>query len=235
LKRYIYGLDPASQDDFFGIIVHELPDIVVNNVQPLPILRHISKPRHKPFDVMLEYITRNLFQKMPPYYVVIDYTNERTFTDMLVRDYGEERIETVKFGASLSGTKKMLKDDGLAILKQGYNFPDHTTLPNPETAQMIRELIVELKHEEMTITRGGVESFSHPIGRHNDTAIAWELSIHGCLKHMLHAQSDPMALGAGNIEIPNESVDEISELLGKPHIKIKETLTRLPAEDYINY
>ena len=26
LPRYIYGEDPASQNDFFGIVIHEMPE-----------------------------------------------------------------------------------------------------------------------------------------------------------------------------------------------------------------
>jgi len=54
--------------------------------------------------------------------MVFDYTNERTFTDMMVRDFGEDRVEKVNFTAGTSGTKLQLKQDGLSILKQGYHF-----------------------------------------------------------------------------------------------------------------
>ena len=41
MKRYIYGEDPASQNDFFGIVIHELPEIEIDNQTPLPLLRDI--------------------------------------------------------------------------------------------------------------------------------------------------------------------------------------------------
>jgi len=28
LPRYIYGKDPASQNDFFGIVIHEMPSLM---------------------------------------------------------------------------------------------------------------------------------------------------------------------------------------------------------------
>ena len=34
----------------------------------------------------------------------------------------------------------------------------------------------------MIETAGGRVTFDHPEGEHNDLAIAWELSIHGCLR-----------------------------------------------------
>jgi len=49
-------------------------------------------------------------------------------------------------------------------------------------SELIRELIEQLKHEEMNLTKSGRELFNHPVGRHHDLAIAWELSIHGCIQ-----------------------------------------------------
>ena len=114
--------------------------------------------------------------------MVFDYTNERTFTDLMEKRFGKSRVEKVNFSAGISGTKKMLKDDGLSILKQGYHFPNPSVIRDPKKAELVRELISQLKHEEMKITPSGRESFDHPTGRHNDMAIAWELSIHGCIK-----------------------------------------------------
>jgi len=70
----------------------------------------------------------------------------------------------------------MLKDDGLSILKQGYQFP------NPAKSELIRELVKQIKHDEILLIPSGRESFDHPTGRHNDMGIAWELSIHGCIQ-----------------------------------------------------
>ena len=72
----------------------------------------------------------------------------------------------------------MLKDDGLSILKQGYTFPNPNNIRDPIKSQLVRELIEQLKHEEMNLTPSGRELFDHTTGRHNDMGIAWELSIH---------------------------------------------------------
>jgi len=120
MARYIYGEDPASQNDFFGIVIHELPEPDLDNQSPIPKLKDIYKLNNTSFDKILEFHTDVLFQKFPPYYMVFDYTNERTFTDMMIRDYGEDRVEKINFSSGISGTKKMLKDDGLSILKQSH-------------------------------------------------------------------------------------------------------------------
>jgi len=182
LKRYIYGEDPASQNDFHVITIHELPEIEIDNQTPLPLLRDIYALNNTSFDKILDFHTDVLFKKFPPFYMVFDYTNERTFTDMMIRDFGDDRVEKVNFTAGTSGTKKMLKDDGLSILKQGYTFPNPAGIKDPVKSELVRELIEQLKHEEMNLTPSGRESFDHPIGRHNDMGIGWELSIHGCIQ-----------------------------------------------------
>ena len=176
--RYIYGLDPASQNDHFGIIVHRLPEKRMQ--EELPQLQTLRKLRQMPFDEMLEFLYSELFPRYPPYYIVIDYTNERTFTDILIRKYSKRRVKALIFSDT---SKKMLKDDGIAILNQGYKFPDDTDRKS-KIALWIRDLKEELIHEEMILTPAGKETFSPPQGKHNDLAIAWELSIHGCLKFM---------------------------------------------------
>ena len=200
MVRYIYGEDPASQNDFFGIVIHELPEADLDNQNPLPRLKDIYKLNNTSFDRILEFHTDVLFKKFPPYYMVFDYTNERTFTDMMIRDYGEDRVEKINFSSGISGTKKILKDDGLSILKQGYKFPNPTRIRDPAKSKLVKELVEELQHEEMKLTPTGRESFDHPTNRHNDLAIAWELSIHGCLKFMLNAISEPVAYSAGRNE-----------------------------------
>jgi hypothetical protein len=51
-----------------------------------------------------------------------------------------------------------------------------------QNKQLMRELIEQLKHEEMKITPSGRESFDHPTGRHNILGITWKLLIHGCIQ-----------------------------------------------------
>jgi len=100
---------------------------------------------------------------------------------MMIRDFGEDIVEKVNFSAGTLGTKLQLKQDDLSILKQKYQFPNPANIRDPKKFQLIRELVEELKHEEMKLTPSGKESFDHPTGRHNDIGIAGELSIHGCI------------------------------------------------------
>ena len=66
----------------------------------------------------------------------------------------------------------------------------------------MRELVEELKHEEMVLTKSGRESFDHPTGRHNDMGIAWELSIHGCIQLGLKVDLPGNHVGSQMIDTP---------------------------------
>jgi len=69
--------------------------------------------------------------------MVFDYTNERTFTDLMESRFGKSRIAKINFSAGTSGTKKMLKDDGLSILKQGYRFPNPANIKDPAKSELV--------------------------------------------------------------------------------------------------
>ena len=208
MSRFIHGLDPASKDDAFGIVTHELPA-----GSTMPRLRMINKLTGTTFDAMYKYLVQDLFQRFPPYYIVIDYTNEKTFSDLLVRLYGKEKVELVSFS---NERKLMLKEDGLSVLRQGYKFPNpegHAI--EPQLAQHVKELVAQLQHEQMLETKGGKTTFDHPPGQHNDLAIAWELSIHGCLRFMTRAGQVPAIMGANmdgwqEYEQSTMSTDELS-------------------------
>ncbi len=65
MHRYIYGEDPASQADFHGIVIHELPEIELDNQTPLPLLRDIYALNNTSFDKILDFHTDVLFKKFP--------------------------------------------------------------------------------------------------------------------------------------------------------------------------
>lgn len=178
MTRYIYGLDPASKVDAFGIIVHELP-----LDSTLPQLRHIEAIEHQSFDLMYDHLME-LFGKYSPYYIVVDYSNERTLSDLIIRyfgSYAKDKVETIVFSTA---TKLMLKEDGLSAMKQGYRLPRPSGGVHSKAGQLIATLADQLKAEQVIETKSHKVTFDHPPGQHNDLAIAWELSIHGCLRFM---------------------------------------------------
>lgn len=208
MEGFVYGLDPASKNDYFGITIHQLPKFVapgfcyyceIQTMQPdgkcgdcgKPWPWNTNLPRLKTvwdatgmnsFLDALDKLEQDLFPKYPPTLIVADYTNEKTFTDLLRKDYGDERVEPVNFTIP---SKTMLKEDGLSIIKMGYEFPNPDFVKNPETAQRIRNTVDQLIHEQVITTKSGKITFDHEPGKHNDLAISWELSIHGCLRYIL--------------------------------------------------
>ena len=135
--------------------------------------------------------------------MVIDYSNEKTFSDLLFRDYGENRVEEINFNPMAN--KQMLKSDGRSILLSGYTFPDWRVQKDQVQGHLVKELVEQLKHEQMIYTPSGKLTFDHPQGQHNDIAIAWELSIHGCQKFRINLQAKKAIATRGHDTLKRQS------------------------------
>lgn len=48
---------------------------------------------------------------------------------------------------------EMFQYDWLGILRQGCQFPNSASMKDPAKAELVRELIEQLKHEEMLLTQ----------------------------------------------------------------------------------
>jgi hypothetical protein len=86
-----------------------MPSPTRNIPKPVPLLRDVYALNHTSFDKIIEFHTNVLFPKFPPTLMVFDYTNERTFTDIMEARFGKLRVEKSNFSAGTSGTKKSLK------------------------------------------------------------------------------------------------------------------------------
>lgn len=216
MMRYIYGLDMASQDDFQSFVIHGIPEIE-DKIQPLPELKFLWGTQHTSYDKSLAFLQQKLFRKFPPWYIVTDYTNEKTFTDLLIAAYGKQIVEAINLGAGTSGTKKMLKDDGKSIFKQGYRLPNPSEVSDPALREFLIQLMGELQREQMMLTPGGRLTFDHPRNKHNDLAIGWELSIHGCMK-FIHSILSDVVIEEGDYNTTPYDEDGISDLPGPENI-----------------
>jgi len=231
--RNIYGIDYASKNDFFAVVLHQLPEFIAGE-DYLPRLKTLRKYPHKSYAEMLEILEHDLFRRFPPFYIVPDYTSEKTFTDILIQSYGKDAIEPIVFG---NATKKMLKEDGLSIMTQGYRFPNPAQLQNkfPILADWIQGMINELLREQIITTKANNMSFDHPQGEHNDLAIAWELSIHGCLRWSLRPRSEPAAY-TSNGKIDKAKLYQrdpealVQDLKRNPRLKLTSIQTHNPAD-----
>ena len=202
--RFVYGLDPASKNDYFGCVIHQIPEYVIG-VPHLPQLRDLFNIRFLPFDKILEKLQSEYFVKYPPSLMVIDYTNEKTLTDLLVERYGEFRVDPVKFN---QGTKLGLKQDGLSVLNMGYQFPNWKKVEDKQRAEWGMELERQLLSEQLVTRPNKTQSFEHPVGDHNDLSTAWELSIKGCMKYLLNKGGSPIVESSMQ---EDTNFDEMSE------------------------
>lgn len=226
--RNIYGIDLASKDDFFAVVLNQLPpyDSKIYKDDPssyLPRLRTLRQYHRTDYPKMERMLKEELFKRFPPFYIVIDYTSEKTFTDNLVEKYKEERVEKINFNTA---SKKMLKEDGLNMMSQGYEFPNPEQLPNGNSMEQVKEwfriLDTQLRHEQVLSTKSNKISFDHPEGEHNDLAIAWELSAHGCLRYMMKPVSGHH-ISTSNGKKPKEKAYDHKSLfpeLYKPGVRI---------------
>lgn len=219
--RNIYGIDMASKNDYFAVVVNQLPpyDPRIPYVPRFKTVRQYTKTSYTD---ELEMLEQEMFARWPPYYIVPDYTNEKTFTDMLVKDYGKNKVEAINFSIP---TKQMLKDDGLSIMRQGYQFPNPAQVKHVQLSAWIKMLVDQLLREQIITTPSNRISFSHPPGEHNDMATAWELSIHGCLRWALRPYAVPIirsSSGRGKEKFNyRKPLDHMKELTKNPNVKIK--------------
>ncbi|MCZ6582892.1 MAG: hypothetical protein O6761_06950 [Thaumarchaeota archaeon] len=226
--RNIYGIDLASKDDFFAVVLNQLPpydgDIYKDDPSSyLPRLRTLRQYHRTDYPKMLRMLRGELFSRFPPFYIVIDYTSEKTFTDFLVESYKDDRVEKINFNI---GSKKMLKEDGLNLMSQGYQFPNVEQIPSGPSTDQVKEwfriMDMQLRHEQIITTRSNKISFNHPEGEHNDLAIAWELSAHGCLRFMLKPVVGIHVRSSNGRQQRKESIENINSLfpeLDKPGIR----------------
>lgn len=192
--RNIYGIDLASKNDFFAVVLMQLPPYIseIHKENPdsyLPRLRTLRHYTQTTYPKMMRMLRNELFKRFPPFYIVADYTSEKTFTDYLIEAYDKKNrkmIEPINFN---NASKKMLKEDGLNMMSQGFKFPNPEQIPSSPQTEVIKEwfriLDTQLRHEQIITTKANNFTFDHPEGEHNDLAIAWELSAHGCLRFML--------------------------------------------------
>jgi len=233
--KNIYGIDLASKNDFFAVVLMQLPpynaELYKENPDSyLPRLKTLRHYTRTTYPKMMRMLRNELFKRFPPFYIVADYTSEKTFTDYLIEAYNNkklsrDRVETVNFNI---GSKKMLKEDGLNMMSQGFQFPQAAQIPTGGTNDIIREwlniLDNQLRHEQIITTRSNKISFDHPEGEHNDLAIAWELAAHGCLKFMNSPVPGYHVKSSNGRKQAKESINSFNSMfpeLDKPGIRIQ--------------
>lgn len=187
---YFYGVDPASQLDYCGIIIDCLkPQRFVAGKTWMPYLADLYRLQFKQYDQLLAFLFRNLFVKMPPTRLAVDITQNPYFGETLMKKLGETKVLHVKFSnAGNSNTKYEMKQLGYEYLQQGYKFPNPEVLQSQglvKKAQLVRILQTEMKREQLKRTENNRITFNHPVGKHNDMVHAWELAKKALMNYQM--------------------------------------------------
>jgi hypothetical protein len=231
--RNIYGIDMASKHDYFAVTLNQIPPY--NPSMPyVPRLKTVRQYTKQSYTDSFEMLRDEMFSRWPPYYIVADYTNEKTFTDFLIKKFGKNRVEPINFSIT---SKRMLKDDGLSIMRQGYKFPNPAQIKNVTLAAWVKELIAQLLREQVIITAANNVTFDHPQGEHNDLATSWELSIHGCLRWAIMPMGNPI-IKRSHGKVKTNPVRNprhyLNELTTNSNIKIKSiSVSGMPQSGYV--
>lgn len=191
LQGFFAGIDPATQNDYFGICIHALfqkpRNLQFERAEIFkwtPYLVDMFRLRKRdPMD-MTDILIR-IFNKYPPTFCTIDSTREEFLANALVRKYGDTRIIPMKFAnVGQMNTKFKLKQIGYAYIEAGYDWPDEAALEKlnmPRFSKLVRILRKEMLLEMVEYTETQRVTFKHPIGKHNDLVHAWEMSLNSVM------------------------------------------------------
>lgn len=194
--KLFIGMDPALQGDYFGVAIHALPLIKPKNKPWLPFLLRLIKLQAKNYSDIWNALNSGVLETYNYFYKLqIDYTNEKTIADFLEEKYGESRIIKTPFTKGEAGSKMRLAQNSLKLLQSGYNFPDHTKIPDVVESDNVKALKTQIINEEVVFNPDGSVKFRHK-GKHNDLLHAWMLSLDEVMKFMLGSQgTDGIIIG----------------------------------------
>jgi hypothetical protein len=196
---WFYGDDPAKDKDWHVITIHGLQSVKPSGGVWMPQLRDIYRFKRKEYLETLSLLTGNIFRKFPPTIYAVDQSRDPTYTEILLKRLGKQRMMPVKFGNSGStNTKLDLKLIGRGYIKTGYEFPDadlllRKKLVTPEKADTIRNLKEEMMREMITSTASDRISFDHPPNKNNDSVHSWELSLKAVMEYQKNRLGDGFA------------------------------------------
>lgn len=193
MRRFIYGYDFGSKVDPTGIAIHDASPIPPGQPK-VPKLVHLEEYLLGDYTKLLHILKTDLWRRFPPYFHVTDYTREETMTDIITRIFGKQRVLGLKF---TNQSKQKLKDDALAILQQGYKFPNPKQVKDTHQRTLLEKLLKQMRQEQMILTPSRLIRYDHPEGEHNDMLNGWELSITGSIKLLVTGGTKPAAASGG--------------------------------------
>lgn len=171
---WLYGLDPATKSDYFGVVVHVLPPKPQDGSPWLPYLREAFNIRHERYTDVLVWLQNILFHNLPPYYGVVDATRDNSFAQELENKYGDTRIKSEHMTNPLNYEMKM---NAFNFLHDGYTFPNTALMHSKRKAIAIADIKTQCLLERVEWSATNRATFTHPPSAHNDLNRAWEMSL----------------------------------------------------------
>jgi len=191
LTLYIYGIDLAQALNYTGIVVTKIEDGKIR-------FAGIRKYNNKTYPE-IEEILFDLFARFTPKRVVVDYTNERSFTDTIEAklhpsfmnpnssDY--KRWKTVTPVIFSQEMKLELKQNAREIFeKKQFAWP--RSLTDLRARSLVAETLEQTLREAASPGRNGLLNFRKHAGYDNDLIIALELSLYGAKEFLYYDPED---------------------------------------------
>jgi hypothetical protein len=185
---YVYGVDPATELNYCGISVLAVDFTKAH-------LQSIKKTTKTTYPEIHEKL-KNMFQRMTPTKIVIDYTNNENFAQEIEAKLNPRYlavgtpyykkftfVEPYRFD---QGSKLALMQNMRSFFEnKWFQLPIHHPQMMPETWSLIVELKEQLNRINAVPTHGEVGlKFPKPYGHDDDLAISLALALWGCKDYM---------------------------------------------------
>lgn len=192
MKYYVYGIDLAQSLNYTAIIVTE---ILKKKIKIAAIRKH----KNLMYPELQKILFDDLFKRLPPKRIVVDYTNEKSFAGTMESEFnssftnssssGYQRWKMVMPMIFTQDTKLEMKQNARQILeKKQFVWPNRLKT-DPRVWGLVEELKAQMLREFGSPGINGQLKFPKPEGHDNDLIIALELNLYGA-KEFLNKEED---------------------------------------------
>jgi len=200
LKNYVYGIDLAQSLNYTAIIVTEVSKKKIKIVT-------IRKYKDLHYPEIQKILFDDLFVRFPPKRVVVDYTNEKSFSGTIEARFhpsftnsnssGYQQWKMVMPITFTQDTKLALKQNARQIFEQKQFAWPNILKTDPRIWGLVEELKAQMLREFGSPGINGQLRFPKPEGHDNDLIIALELNLYGTLE-FLNREEDDRYTGSSN-------------------------------------
>lgn len=190
---YGYGIDLGQSLNYSAIIVTK----VDKNIR----LVGIRKYKKLTYPELQENLFNDLFERFPPEYICVDYTNERSFAETMEAKFnslfmdqyssGYQKWTKVRPIVFTQDIKLSMKQNASEIFEKKQFVWPKRLLTDPRAWSLIEELKEQMMRESGSPGANGQLKFPKPEGRDNDLIIALEMNLYGAKRFLSQNNADP--------------------------------------------